>query len=167
MIAWGGKDWGRHTVRFITNLWTARILVIIGFLAGWNSLGSTFAHIGSDAFLLTDQAPIVQTHSWHHFLRELGAQFGAMAAILVILFAPPHQRTPVAWWVMLILMLGFYAPFWIGVPFDRAYGAPNMGAEINHLSMAIPALVGAFLAKRHYTGAKLELDRGAAAAHEA
>lgn len=89
-------------MKILTNLWTARVLVIIGFLAGWNSLGSTFAHIGSDAFLLTDQAPIVQTHSWHHFLRELGAQFGAMAAILVILFAAPQHRTPIAWWVVLL-----------------------------------------------------------------
>jgi hypothetical protein len=73
-----------------------------------------------------------------------------MAAILVILFAAPQHRTPIAWWVLLILMLGFYGPFWIGVPFDPAYGAPNMSAEINHLSMALPALVGAFLARRHY-----------------
>ena len=137
-------------MKLLTNLWAARILVIIGFLAGWNSLGATFAHIGNDAFLLTDQAPIVQTHSWHHFLRELGAQFGAMAAILVILFAAPRYRTPTAWWVVLILMVGFYAPFWIGVPFDPGYGAPNMSAEINHLAMAIPALVGAFLARRHF-----------------
>lgn len=154
-------------MRLLTNIWTARILVIIGFLAGWNSLGATFAHVGSDAFLLTDQAPIVQTHSWHHFLRELGAQFGAMAAILVILFAAPQYRTPITWWVMVILMVGFYAPFWIGVPFDPAYGAPNMSAEINHLSMAVPALIGAFLARRHFVGSKPTVERGAVEAHEA
>ncbi|HEX6995522.1 MAG TPA: hypothetical protein VF339_15415 [Gammaproteobacteria bacterium] len=146
-------------MKLLTNIWTARILVIVGFLAGWNSLGSTFAHIGNDAFLLTDQAPIVQTHSWHHFLRELGAQFGAMAAILVILFAAPRYRTPITWWVVLILMIGFYAPFWIGVPFDPAYGAPNMSAEINHLSMAVPALLGAFLAKRHFVGTDRTVER--------
>lgn len=137
-------------MHILTNLWTARVLIIIGFLAGWNSLGATFNHLGSELFLLTPDAPITPTHSWHHFLRELGAQFGAMGAILVILFTGPAQRTISAWWVMLILMLGFYAPFWIGVPFNPDYGAPNMSAEINHLAMAVPALLGAFLAKRHY-----------------
>ena len=135
---------------WITNIWTARALVIVGFLAGWNSLGATVRHVGSDAFLLTDAAPLAQTHSWHHFLRELGGDFGAMAAILIILFAAPKFRTKITWWVMLVLMIGFYAPFWVGTPFNPALGAPSMGAEINHLSMAIPALIGCFLARRHF-----------------
>jgi hypothetical protein len=137
---------------FLTDLRVARVLVIIGFLAGWNSLGATVAHIGNEAFLLTPEAPITPTHAWHHYFRELGAQFGAMAAILLMLFAPPQFRTPVTWWAMLLLMLGFYGPFWAGVPFNRAYGAPNMGAELNHLSMAVPALAGCLLAKRHFKG---------------
>ncbi|HEX7082176.1 MAG TPA: hypothetical protein VF329_14295 [Gammaproteobacteria bacterium] len=147
----------------LTNLWTARILVIVGFLAGWNSLGATIGHVGNDAFLLVPQAPLAQTHSWHHFLRELGGDFAAMAAILVILFAAPRYRTPVAWWVMLILMLGFYAPFWIATPFNPAFGAPNLGAEINHLSMAIPALLGCFLARRHFAEAGIRAAAPSAA----
>jgi hypothetical protein len=143
-------------VTILTNLWTARILVIVGFLAGWNSIGATIGHVGSDAFLLVPEAPLAQTHSWHHFFRELGGDFGAMAAILLILFAAPRYRTPVTWWVMLILMLGFYAPFWIGVPFMRELGAPNASAEINHLSMAIPALLGCFLGRRHFFDAETE-----------
>jgi hypothetical protein len=135
-------------VNFLTTIWTARALVLIGFLAGWGSLGATFGHIGDDSTLMT--AAGVPTHSWHHFLRELGAQFAIMAAILVILSMRPQQRTPPAWWVMLILALGFYAPFWIGVPFDPAYGAPGMSAELNHLAMAVPVLLGVFLARRHY-----------------
>lgn len=135
-------------MNILNNLWTARALVIIGFLAGWGSLGATFGHIGDDSTLMT--AAGVPTHSWHHFLRELGAQFGIMAAILVILSMKPEQRTPPAWWVMLILALGFYAPFWIGVPFDPAYGAPGRSAELNHLAMAVPALLGVILARRHY-----------------
>lgn len=134
----------------ITHIWTARILVIAGLLLGWNSLSATVRHIGSNQFLLVDTAPVTQTHSWHHFFRELGGDFGAMAAILVILFARPTFRTPVTWWVMLILMLGFYAPFWVGVPFMPELAAPNPGAEINHLSMAIPALLGCFLGRRHF-----------------
>ncbi len=137
-------------MRILNNIWTARALIIIGFLAGWNSIGATVRHLGSDLFLLVESAPLAQTHSWHHFLRELGGDFGAMAAILLIVFAAPRYRTPVTWWVMLILMIGFYAPFWIGTPFNAAYGAPNMDAEINHLSMAIPTLLGCFLARAHF-----------------
>lgn len=135
-------------MHFLTDIRTARALVIVGFLAGWGSLGATFEHIGDVSTLMTGAG--VPTHSWHHFLRELGAQFAIMAAVLLILFMPPAQRQPPVWWVMLILLLGFYAPFWIGLPFDPAYGAPSMSAELNHLSMAVPALFGAFLAKRHY-----------------
>jgi hypothetical protein len=137
-------------MKLLTNLWFARGLVIVGFLAGWNSLGATVAHIGHDGFLLTPDAPITPTHAWHHYFRELGAQFGAMAAIVLMLFAAPPFRTPVTWWAMLLLMLGFYGPFWAGVPFNRAYGAPNMGAEINHLAMAVPAFAGCLLARRHF-----------------
>ena len=137
-------------MEWLKGIWPARIFVIAGFLLGWNSIGATITHIGSDAFLLVPAAPVAQTHSWHHFFRELGGDFGAMAAILLILFAAPKHRTPVTWWVMLILMIGFYAPFWVGTPFNPALGAPNMGAEINHLSMAIPALIGCFLAKPYF-----------------
>lgn len=142
----------------LSNLWTARALVIIGFLAGWGSLGATFAHIGDPSTLMT--AAGVPTHSWHHFIRELGAQCAIMAAILLILFMAPAQRTRSVWRVMLILMLGFYGPFWIGLPFDRAYGAPGLSAEINHLSMALPALLGALLARRHYPAAGAALSPG-------
>lgn len=137
-------------MHILASLWAARALVLIGFVAGWGSLGATFEHIGDPSTLMT--AAEVPTHSWHHFLRELGAQFAIMAAMLVILGMQPAQRTPAAWWVMLILTLGFYAPFWIGLPFDAAYGAPSMSAELNHLAMALPVLAGVLLAWRHYRG---------------
>jgi hypothetical protein len=139
-------------MRWITDIWTGRVLIIAGFLFGWNSLSATVGHMGNDLFLLTPDAPIDPTHSWHHFFRELGGDFGAMLAILVIVFAAPKFRTPVTWWVMLILMIGFYAPFWVGVPFMPELGAPNMSAEINHLLMAIPSLLGCFLIKGQFRG---------------
>jgi hypothetical protein len=83
-------------------------------------------------------------------LRELGGDFGAMVAILVILFAAQSVRTPVTWWVVLILMTGFYAPFWVGTPFLQELGAPSWDAQMNHLMMAVPAIIGCFLAKRHF-----------------
>jgi hypothetical protein len=133
-------------MRWITNIWTARAFVIAGFLFGWNSLGATVGHMGNELFLLVPDSPNGQAHSWHHFFRELGGDFGAMAAILVILFAPRRYRNPLTWSVMLILMIGFYAPFWVGVPFMPELGAPSLAAEINHLLMAVPALIGCFLA---------------------
>jgi hypothetical protein len=54
---------------------------------------------------------------------------------------------------MLILMIGFYAPFWVGTPFMAELGSPNRAAEINHLQMAVPALLGCFLAKPRFSGA--------------
>lgn len=128
----------------ITNLWTARVLVIIGFLAGYGSVGSTFEHIGDERFL--------PTHVWYHFFREGIGDVATMVAILVILFAAPRFRTPIVWWLMLILMLGFYGPFWIGMPFMAELAAPSMTAEIVHLSMAIPAFLGWALAYRHFAG---------------
>lgn len=132
-------------MEWMKSIWVGRGLIIAGFLLGYNSIGATVRHLGNDAFLLVANSPNGPTHSWHHFLRELGGDFGAMAAILVIVFAAPRFRTRVTWWVMLILMVGFYAPFWVGAPFDPAYGAPSMSAEINHLMMAIPPLIGCFL----------------------
>ena len=134
---------------FFTNFWTARALVILGFLLGWGSLSATARHIASDQHLLVAG---IQTHSWHHFFRELGGDFGAMIAILVILFAGQSVRTPTTWWVVLILMIGFYGPFWIGTPFLAELAAPSWNAEVTHLRMAIPALLGCFLAKRHFRG---------------
>lgn len=126
----------------LTSLWTARGLVILGFLAGYVPVGSTFGHIGDEAYM--------PTHSWHHFFREGFGDLGAMAAILVILFAAPQYRNPTAWWVMLILMIGFYAPFWVGAPFMAELAAPSMTAEFAHLSMAVPSFLGCFLARRHF-----------------
>jgi hypothetical protein len=74
----------------------------------------------------------------------------ATAAILLIMFAAPRFRNPAMWWVMLIIMIGFYAPFWVGVPFMAELAAPSMSAEIAHLRMAVPALLGCFLARRHF-----------------
>lgn len=36
----------------LKNLWTARVLVIIGFLLGYGSLGATIGHVGNDLILL-------------------------------------------------------------------------------------------------------------------
>lgn len=134
----------------IYSLTTARILVLVGFSLGLRSLSATVGHIGNEAFKLVPSAPIVDTHSWHHFFREVGGDVGAMAAISILIFAAKRYRNLAAWWAMLVLALGYYAPFWIGVPFKAELAAPNLGAEINHLSQAVPTLIGIFLARKFY-----------------
>ena len=130
-------------MKLLLSLWTARGLVIIGFLAAYVPVGSTFAHIGDENTRLISSS----THSWHHFFRE---GFGDLGT-LMILFAAPQFRNPTMWWIMLILMFGFYAPFWVGVPFMAELAAPSMSAEIAHLQTAVPAVLGCFLARRHFS----------------
>ena len=72
-------------LKYLTNLWLARALVILGFILGMRSVGSTIRHIGNELMILTPDSRLVQTHSWHHYFREVFGDFGAMAAILIIL----------------------------------------------------------------------------------
>ncbi len=128
----------------------ARALTIIGFLIGLRSVGFTWAHIGDEMFVLTSETRLAVTHSWHHYFREVFGDVAAMVVVLFILYAPKQLRQPVAWWSMLILLFGFYAPFWIGVPFMAELAAPSMSAEIQHIMMALPPLVGLFLCRSYY-----------------
>jgi hypothetical protein len=47
----------------------------------------------------------------------------------------------------LVLMLGYYAPFWIGEPFLPALSAPNTPAAIVHIAMALFTCVAIFAAR--------------------
>ena len=137
-------------MKIFSNFWTARGLVIIGFLAGYGPVGATFRHIGNERFLLTSEATLEVTHSWHHYFREVFGDASAMIVVLVLLYVPAQLRQPIVWWSMLILLLGFYAPFWAGVPFMAELGAPSVSAELQHLAMAIPPILGAFVCRSEY-----------------
>ncbi len=128
----------------------ARVLTIVGFFIGLRSVGFTWAHIGSDLFLLTPETPLAVTHSWHHYFREVFGDGAAMIVVLVLLYVPAQLRQPIVWWSMLILLLGFYAPFWVGVPFMAELAAPSFSAELQHLAMAIPPILGAFVCRSEY-----------------
>ena len=128
----------------------ARALTIIGFLIGLRSVGFTWAHIGDEMFSLTSESHLAVTHSWHHYFREVFGDVAAMVVVLLILFAPKQLRQPAVWWSMLILLLGFYAPFWVGVPFMAELAAPSMTAEIQHVIMALPPVIGLFLCRSYY-----------------
>jgi hypothetical protein len=134
----------------VNRLNIARTLTIFGFIYGLRSVGFTWDHIGSAAFLLTSESPLAVEHSWHHFFREVFGDASAMIVVLVLLYVPQQLRQPAVWWSMLILLLGFYAPFWVGVPFMPELGAPSLDAEIQHVVMALPPMIGVFLCRRYY-----------------
>jgi len=139
----------------LTNIWTARVLVIVGLFFGYVPIGQTFSHIGDPNFMLVDTA-FLTSHGYYHFFREAFGDLAGITVILAIMFAAPKFRNPALWWVMLITMFGIFAPFWIGMPFMDELSAPNMNAEIAHLRMAVPAVIGCFLAKRYYFEAKAQ-----------
>ena len=136
--------------QYLTRMNIARILVVFGFVVGLRSVYFTWSHIGNDLFLLTPESPLALTHSWHHFFRELFGDFGAMIVVLILLWLPSPIRTPSIWWVMLVLLIGFYAPFWVGAPFMIELAAPNIDAEIQHVIMALPPLVAVFLVRKDF-----------------
>jgi len=132
--------------KLIFDLWTARVLVIIGVVLALGPIGATFRHIGNENTLLITSS----SHSWHHFFREGVGDLAALAIILAVMFAAPRYRNPMAWWLMMVAFVGFYAPFWIGTPFMAELAAPSLSAEIQHLQTAIPAALGCFLARRNF-----------------
>jgi len=128
----------------------ARALTIIGFVIGLRSVALTWGHIGSDAFVLTSEGPLAVTHAWHHYFREVFGDTSAMLVVLLFLFVPESVRSPAAWWAMMISLLGFYLPFWVGVPFMPELAAPNMSAEVQHIIMAVPPMIAVFLCRSYY-----------------
>ena len=133
----------------LRSMTTVRVLALVGFAYGFqSSLMATFNHIGNPA--------MGPPHTWYHFVREVGLDIGALAGLLIILFAAPKFRTPVTWWVALVLMVGYYAPYWIGIPFMAELAPPGglLGrADWNHIIQAFLPLLGLFLARPHFFGA--------------
>jgi len=125
----------------------ARSLVLLGFLIGLGSLWSTFAHVGDPAYLLAPGFDGGAAHAWYHALREGLGDVAKIAVILFIFFGKPNYRNASSWWVCCILMLGYYLPFWAGMPFLAELRAPGLGAELNHVGQAAFALVGLFWAR--------------------
>jgi hypothetical protein len=134
----------------LNRLNVARALTLIGFMIVLRSVGFTWAHIGDELFVLTADSRLAVTHSWHHYFREVFGDVAAMVVILLILFVPKPLRRPAVWWSMLILLFGFYAPFWVGVPFMAELAAPSRAAEIQHVLMALPPMIGVFLCRSYY-----------------
>ncbi len=135
----------------------ARILVTLGLAVGLTSFSQTVSHIGDPDFLQVGGD--VVDHSYYHFFREAGGDVAAMAVMLLFLHGPKRFRTREAWLMSLVVALGYYLPYWVGMPFNDALRAPNTTAEIAHVLQASLVLVGLMLA-----GKALHADRDATGA---
>lgn len=128
----------------------ARTLLLIGLFIGLKSWWQTISHIGDETYTLIPEFTKGKYHAWYHAFREAIGDFSIMVALLLMFFGNPKWRTPQTWWIGLALIFGYYAPFWIGTPFVPQLGAPHMTAEMIHLGMAIPPVIGLLLAKKYF-----------------
>lgn len=133
-----------------TNLNIARGLLVIGLVIGLKSWWMTISHVGDENYTLVSEFTKGPYHAWYHAFREALADVAAMLTLLLIFFGKSEWRTSKTWWIALILMVGYYAPFWIGTPFYPELAAPNMGAEMVHLAMTIPPIIALFLSRQHF-----------------
>lgn len=125
----------------------ARAVIVLGLVVGLESLRQTFMHVGDPLFTLPPEFGGGTTHAWYHALREATGDVATIAILLLVMFAKDTFRTPATWWICLILMIGYYSPFWIGMPFDSALAAPSLDIEIRHIAQAAIPLAGLFIAR--------------------
>ena len=134
----------------INQLNIARAMLVFGFCYGLASLLATFTHIGDPAYLVQSNFGGGQAHSWYHALREACGDIATIVIVLYLFFANEKVRQPLTWWISLVLLLGYYLPYWIGMPFMAELGAPSLQAEINHIVQAFFALAGLFCARKAF-----------------
>ena len=91
-----------------------------------------------------------QTHGWYHAIRETLGDVAAMAVVLFIFFGNRQYQNSATWRICLVVLVGYYAPYWVGLPFNKELGAPNLGAEFSHVLQAVAAMTGLFLARREF-----------------
>jgi hypothetical protein len=152
----------RHEARDnmkVGSLRFARVLISLAFLISFVSLFETLSHVWDPEYYiptLTDGPE----HARFHFLREFASSVGKIIAVCVILFQPERWRTPALWWVMVILVVSYYAGFWIGYPV-LGVGAPNTAARVIHTSTTVLGLAGVLLARQGFSrpGLNAMVDR--------
>lgn len=134
----------------MSRLTIARVLIAIGLVVGIESLWATFGHIGDPLFTLPAAFGGGTKHAWYHALREAMGDIGTIAVLILLFFGPAKFRNSSTWWVALILMIGYYSPFWVGMPFNSALAAPTLEAEIRHIVQAAIPLSALFLARKDF-----------------
>jgi hypothetical protein len=140
-----GRRWKAHAL-ISTRLTIGRVLLLVGLGVGRLSWRESVGHIGNADFRVPAY-PLGATHSWYHVFREVCGDVADMTVFQLLFFGSPAWRTPNSWWIGLVLMLGYYAPFWIGEPILPELSAPNDAAAIVHIVMALFAFSALFVAR--------------------
>jgi hypothetical protein len=76
-----------------------------------------------------------------------------MIVVLLVFFGRPQDRTGSTWWICFVLMVGYYASYWVGIPFNPELAAPSLRSEVSHVLQASAALAGLFVARRDFLSA--------------
>ena len=134
----------------MTKLNIARALLVVGLAIGLGSLGATFNHIGDPEFTVAETFFGGSTHAWYLALREGVGDVATIVVLLLVFFGSASFRSKATWWICLLLMLGYYLPFWVGMPFNSALAAPNLSAELNHIIQALLPLTALFIARKEF-----------------
>jgi hypothetical protein len=137
----------------MTRINVARILVVLGFGIGLTSLWATFSHIGDPNYLVLPEFENGRAHARYHALREILANVSAMIVVLFVFFGRPQVRISSTWWICFMLMVGYYAPYWVGIPFNPELAAPSLRAEVSHVLQALAAVSGLIVARREFNSA--------------
>jgi hypothetical protein len=131
----------------VSRLNIARALMLIGMIVGLESLRQTFFHIGDPLYTLPPEFGGGETHAWYHALREAVGDVATIVVMLLVFFGSPRFRNMASWWICLVLLIGYYSPFWVGIPFNSALAAPSIAVDLRHfVQAAIP--LGALLIAR-------------------
>ncbi len=136
----------------MTKLNIGRFLIVLGLVVGLESLRQTFSHIGDPLYTVTPQFGGGTTHSWYHALREVMGDLATIAILLLVMFGWKSWRTPATWWISLILMFGYYSPFWIGIPFNAELAAPSFAIDLRHMAQAAIPVIGLIVARSAFFG---------------
>ena len=138
----------------MTKLNIGRFLIVLGLVVGLESLRQTFSHIGDPLYTVMPEFGGGTTHSWYHALREAVGDVATITILLLVMFGWQSWRTPATWWISLILMFGYYSPFWIGIPFNAELAAPSFAIDLRHMAQAAVPVIGLFVARSAFFGEK-------------
>ena len=130
----------------MTRLIIARTLLLGGLGVGLLSWRESVGHIGNPDFRVPGYT-LAPSHSWYHIFREVCGDVAKMTVFLLIFFGRSSWRTPIIWWIGLILMVGYYAPFWIGELILPALAAPSGPAGAIHIVMATLSILALLVAR--------------------
>lgn len=138
----------------MNRLVVARILLVLGLSVAGVSWWMTLLQLADLALLLSDALEKGAALAGYHVFREACGALTAKAVLLILFFGPRRFRTPESWLTALLIVVGFYAPFWAAALFSEDPLAPGRPAELMHLAVAGLSIAALFLAKPFFQPVK-------------